>query len=110
MLEGLWIVQFEGIQGNGSGVVVFLKGHVLGGDNGFTYTGTYETDGKTLSGRVLVRNFLPSVTSVLGIPGDVELVLKGTVDGETIKGAARVANQETAGIVVKLTKASELPR
>jgi hypothetical protein len=76
MVEGFWIVQFEGVQGNGGGVVIFLKGHVLGGDSGFIYTGTYETDEKTLSGRVLVHNFLPGVPSVLGIQGDVELILK----------------------------------
>jgi hypothetical protein len=37
-------VQYEGAQGNGSGVVVFMKGHVLDGDTGFVYTGTYQTN------------------------------------------------------------------
>lgn len=110
MIEGFWIVQYEGVQANGGGVVVLLKGRVLGGDSGFIYTGKYETDEKTLSAWVTVHNFLPGVASVLGIQGDFELALKGTVDGETIKGAASVVNQETAGIVLKLTKVSNLPR
>ncbi len=109
MVEGFWIVQFEGVQGNGGGVVVFLKGRVLGGDSGFTYTGTYKTDEKTISGRVSVRSFLPGVVSVVGFSGNVELILKGTIDGKTIRGAASVVNQETTGIVVKLTKVSDLP-
>jgi hypothetical protein len=110
MVEGFWIVQYEGIQGNGGGVVVFLKGHVLGGDTGFVYTGTYESDEKTMSARVSVRNFLPGVPNVLGIEGNFELLLKGTVEGQTIKATASVANQQAAGIIVKLTKVSDLPR
>lgn len=109
MVEGLWIVQYEGIQGNGGGVVVLLRGHVLGGDSGFVYIGTYRTDEKRLSARVLVRNFLPDVASVLGVKGDFELILNGTIDGQMIKASATVANQEIAGIVVRLTKVSDLP-
>jgi len=44
MVEGFWIVQYEGAQGNGGGVAVFMRGRVLGGDTGFIYTGTYQTD------------------------------------------------------------------
>ncbi|HXJ93076.1 MAG TPA: GrlR family regulatory protein [Terriglobia bacterium] len=109
MVEGFWIVQYEGVQGNGGGVVIFLKGHVLGGDTGFIYTGTYQTDEKTISARVLVRNFLPGIASVLGVQGDFELTLKGTVEGQTIKAGASVANQQVAGLVVKLTRVSDLP-
>src|ERR1700683_941537 len=46
MVEGFWIVQYEGVQGNGGGVVVFMKGRVLGGDTGFVYTGTYQSTEK----------------------------------------------------------------
>jgi hypothetical protein len=110
MVEGFWIVQFESVQGKGAGVVVLLKGRILGGDNGFIYRGVYETDEKTFSGRVSVHNFLPGVSSVLGVQGEVELALKGTVEGDTIKGAASVVNLEAAGIVVKLTRVGDLPR
>jgi T3SS negative regulator,GrlR len=110
MVEGFWIVQFEGVQGNGGGVVLFIKGRIFGGDSGFVYTGTYQTDEKTITGRVAVRNFLPEVASVFGIPGDYELSLKGNVVGRTIEGSASLANQEAMGIVVKLTKVGDLPQ
>jgi hypothetical protein len=109
MVEGFWIVQFEGVQGNGGGVVFFLKGRIFGGDSGFVYTGTYQTDEKTITGHVNVRNFLPEVLSVFGIPGDYELSLKGNVVGKTIEGSASLLNQAAIGIVVKLTKIGELP-
>jgi type III secretion system (T3SS) negative regulator GrlR len=110
MVEGFWVVQYEGVQGNGGGVVVFTKGHVLGGDTGFVYTGTYQTDERTLTARVLVRNFLPEVPSVLGVQGDFELRLKGNVDGQVIKASATLVGQEGAGIVVKLMRVSDLPQ
>ena len=52
MVEGFWIVQYEGTKGNGGGVAVFIKNRVFGGDSGSTYTGTYEENGKTLKARV----------------------------------------------------------
>jgi len=48
-------------------------GHVLGGDTWFVYTGAYQTDERTITARVLVRNFLPEVLGVLGVQGDFEL-------------------------------------
>ena len=109
MVEGFWIVQFEGVQGNGGGVVFFLKGRIFGGDSGFVYTGTYKTDEKTMTVRVRVRNFLPEVQSVFGVPGDYELNVSGNVAGKTIEGKAALVDQGPMGIVVKLTKVGELP-
>jgi hypothetical protein len=109
MVEGFWIVQYEGVQGNGGGVVFFIKGRVFGGDSGFVYTGTYQTDEKTITGSIKVHNFLPEVLSVFGIPGDYDLSLRGNVAGNIIKGKASLVGQEAMGIVVKLTKVGELP-
>jgi T3SS negative regulator,GrlR len=109
MVEGFWIVQFEGVQGNGGGVVFFIKGRIFGGDSGFVYTGTYETDEKTITGHVKVRNFLPDVPSVLGVSGDFELSLKAKVIGQKMEGSASLVNQAAMGIVVKLTKIGDLP-
>lgn len=109
MVEGFWIVQYEGLQGNGGGVAVLLKGRVFGGDTGYVYTGTYRTDEKSFSARVKIQNFLPGVPNVLGIPGDFELALQGTVTAQGIRASAAVMGQTVSGVVVKLTKVSELP-
>jgi hypothetical protein len=109
MVEGFWIVQYQGIQGNAGGVVLFLNGHVLGGDSGYIYTGTYKTTGNTLSARVVVRNFAPEIPNVLGKQGEVELMLQGTVGTQVIKASASLINEQGAGLVAKLTKVSNLP-
>jgi hypothetical protein len=108
MIEGLWIVQYEGTAGGDGGVIVFVQNRVLGGDNAYVYTGTYQSGGERISARVLVRNYNPAIGNVLGIKGDFELMVEGTIQGEIIKGSASLVNQEGPGIVVKLTKVAGL--
>lgn len=107
MIEGLWIVQYESVMG-GQGVIVFVKGQVLGGDNGFTYSGTYQSDGKSLSARVAVRNHAPLIPNALDVKGDFDLTVLGTIDGRVIRGSASLINREGPGLVMKLTKVTDL--
>ncbi len=58
MVEGFWIVQYEGLKDHGGGVTVFIRGSVLGGDSGTTYIGTYQTDEKIIKARINIHNFL----------------------------------------------------
>ena len=109
MIDGFWIVQVEAVQGSGGGVVVLTKGHIFGGDNGFYYTGKYETVDKFLRARVTVRKFLPDIISLLGIEGDYDMDLSATIDGDVIKGKATMVGQPGVGMVVRLTKRAELP-
>ena len=109
MIEGLWIVQYEGIQGSGGGVAVFVNGKVLGGDTGYTYEGVYAVRDNVVSARVRVSNFLPGVPNVTGINGDFELEINAPLTGNVIRGAMSVVGApKTAGIVVRLTKKASL--
>ena len=56
-----------------------------------------------------MKNFIPGISNVLGVVGDFELSLTGTVEGAIIKGKAALVGQPGAGIVVRLTKRGELP-
>ncbi len=108
MIEGLWIVQYEGLQGNGGGVAVFIDGKILGGDTGYTYEGAYTLQGSTLTARVHVSNFLPNVPNVLGVVGDFDLEIKAPVTGNVIRGAMALVGHPGMSIVVRLTKKSDL--
>lgn len=108
MIDGLWIVQYEATTGGDGGVIVFVQGQVLGGDNAYTYTGTYHNDDKTVSARVVIHNFNPAVPNVLGIDGDFELVMRGTIEDGIIKGAAGLINRAGPGLALKLTKVADL--
>lgn len=109
MVEGFWIVQYEGMKGNGGGVAVFMKGKVFGGDTGYTYLGSYQIEGKSVKAQVYVRAFLPDIPSVLGVAGDFDLEIEGQLEGEVIRGTGSLSNQEAAGIALKLTKRADLP-
>jgi len=108
MENGLWTVQFQGPQGSGGGVVVLTSGHVLGGDSGFTYIGTYELRENAFKAKVSVTNFDPAIQSVLGIRGNYDLILEGTMRGDSIVGTGALATQPQAKINLILTKKSSL--
>ena len=108
MIEGLWIVQYEGLQGNGGGGAVFVNGKVLGGDTGYTYEGTYTLQGNTVTARVHVSNFLPNVPNVLGVVGDFDLEIKAPVTDNVIRGTAGLVGRAGMSVALRLTKKSSL--
>lgn len=108
MLDGLWAVQVQRPEFTSGGVAVFIKGKVFGGDNGFTWIGTYEGNEKLLKAQVLVHNFDPSIQSVFGMTGDYELYFSGNIQGDTITGTAMLANQPQKSLAIQLTKRSGL--
>lgn len=108
MLEGLWMVQYEGIQGEGAGVVVFVHGRVLGGDFGYTYEGNYVVKDNWFAATVHVANFLPHIASVLGFVGDFDVELKAPIKEDVIQATMSVVGQPGMSIVAKLTKKANL--
>lgn len=108
MIEGLWVVQFKGIQGEGGGAVVLVNGRVLGGDSGYFYSGTYAYDSGRLTARLKITNFLPAIGNVLGIQGDFELEINAAVADGRAQGAMTLVGRSGAGIVVRMVKKADL--
>lgn len=109
LVEGFWLVQYEGLKDNGGGVAMLMKGRVFGGDSGYTYTGEYQTQGDSIRVHIMVRNFLAGVPSVLGVIGDFELDIVGTLRGNVITAKGSLTKGQAAGIALKLTKRADLP-
>lgn len=109
MIEGFWIVQYEGLQGNGGGVIMFVKGKVFGGDSGSIYTGDYEADAKVIRAEVHIHNYLAGVGSIIGIEGDYDLRVTGKIEGRLIRASGVPVGKQAAGMALRLTKVSELP-
>ena len=107
-LDGLWTAQFTGKEVAGSGVVVFSNGKLFGGETGFYYIGTYESDGKVVKARVMIRNFDPALPSGFGIPGDYEMDVSGVFQDDKITGTAIIANQPQHSLGIRLTKKANL--
>ena len=107
-LDGLWIVQFTGKDILGSGVVVFSSGKLFGGETGFYYIGTYESDGQMVKARALIRNFDPAIPSGFGIPGDYEMDISAVLQDDKMTGTAMIANQPQHSLGIRLTKRANL--
>ena len=108
MVDGFWILQVQILEFSSGGVAVFLKGKVYGGDNGFSWVGTYEEEGRQVKARVNVHNFDPAVQSVFGIIGDYELHFSCNVQGDVITGTALLANQPQKSLGIRLTKRANI--
>jgi hypothetical protein len=108
MIEGLWIVQYEGTQGEGAGVAVFVQGRVLGGDFGYTYEGNYNVQDCWIAASIHVANFLPNIPSVLGHVGDFNLEFQAQIKDRVIQGTMAIVGQPGTSIAVKLTKKAAL--
>lgn len=108
MLDGLWIVQYHGPGGVGGGVVIFTKGQVLGGDSGFAYVGSYEEKGEALKARVSATHFDPNIPSVLGVPGNHDLLIEGKIKDDTIEGTGALVSHPDSKIVVRLRRHHKL--
>ncbi len=108
MIEGLWIVQYEGIQGSGGIVLVFINGQVLGGDNGFTIIGEYALRDTTVTAHVKVQNYLNTVGSFFDFEGDYEIRVKGTIQGNIIQGEAEIVDKNISGLALKMTRVKKL--
>ena len=109
MVDGFWIVQYEGMQGNGGGVVTFIGGHVFGGDSGSTYIGTYHRNGTRLHATVKIHNYMPNVVSIIGMEGDYELEVVGNIENDIIKASGTPVGHRAAGMALRLTKRANLP-
>lgn len=107
MVDGFWTVRFEAGGNWGAGVVVLMNGKVFGGDNGFTYTGSYSLIGDTMTGEVKVQNFEPTVPNVLGL-NSYALTLRGQVAGDSISGQATTPARPGVTLAFRLQKRSAL--
>ncbi len=107
-VDGFWIAQFSGTEVCGSGVVLFSNGKLFGGETGFYYIGTYESDGKIVKARVMIRNFDPAIPSGFGIIGDYEMDVSAMVQDDKIVGTAAIANQPQHSLGIRLTKKADL--
>ena len=108
MVDGLWIVQFEGLQGRGSGVIVLVDGRALGGDEAYTYEGHYRIERDRLVARVKVSNFRPEIGNVAGIQGDFEVEINAPVGDGIVQGSASFVARPDMSIAVRLTKKANL--
>jgi T3SS negative regulator,GrlR len=106
-MEGFWTVAFVGVQGWGTGVVVYLGGHIFGGDSAVMFTGTYQQQGLAVTQILHVKQIDPQLMNVMGRK-EFDLELSGTLDGHTLKLAGNIPGTELR-LKATVTKQCDLP-
>ena len=82
---------------------------MFGGDSGSTYIGHYQVDGKTIKADIHIHNYLPGVGSIIGLEGDYDLRVTGSIEGNIIQASGVPVGEQAAGMALRLTKAADLP-
>jgi hypothetical protein len=107
MDETFWTVELKKATGMSTGVLIFTKGRIFGGDSGHTFTGNYDGDAN-VKGKISVHPFVPG-SNFMGMRGDYELQFSGTVEGKTMTATARVKGHPENELAARLTKVADLP-
>ena len=107
MVDGFWTVQFQGVQGWGSGVLTLIGGQLFGGDTSFLYTGSYTLNGNQLQARVHVSRFAQGLPNVMGRE-QFDLEISGQVQGNSANVVGTVPGTQQR-LSATLTKRGELP-
>ena len=106
MVEGFWTVQFKGVQGWGTGVAVYIGGHVYGGNSAVMFTGTYDQRGDAVAVQLHVKQIAPGSMTVMG-RSEYDLDLAGKLDGNTLKLSGNIPGTELS-LAATLLKQCEL--
>lgn len=109
MFNGLWTVEFtSALNRYGRGVLVITNGRILGGDDGYYYTGECEINGNIINANMTIIKYDPSSISVFGNINHFELILDGHIEENNFDAIGVIANNPHAQIRVVGTKKEDL--
>ena len=109
MFNGLWTVEFSStINRYGRGVLVINDGRLLGGDDGYYYSGTCEITDNSINATLTVIKYDPHSISVFGNINHFELILSGEIDENQFNAVGTITNNPQAQMRVVGTKKEDL--
>jgi T3SS negative regulator,GrlR len=109
MIDGLWTVEFTStINRSGRGVLVFINGRILGGDEGYYYSGTYEVADPRVQGHINVVRFDPNTMSVFGDIDQFSVSFSGDINESDFIAAATIVDKPKSKISIIGKKKEDL--
>jgi hypothetical protein len=108
-IDGLWTIEFiSTLHLVGSGIVVLHNNRLLGGDEGFYYSGRYDTQNGRICGTINVTRHNPKSLSVFGNIGQFTMKMEGEVQDYSIEGTACIQDKPDQKLRIVCTKKEEL--
>ena len=108
-IDGLWTIEFiSTLHFVGSGVAALSDNRLLGGDEGYYYSGHYDTENGQFSGTIDVTRYNRKSLSVFGDIGQYTLKLEGKIQDYQIEGTATMADAPDRKLRIIGTKKEEL--
>lgn len=109
MRDGIYSVTFRSNRGEvGTGVVIFNGGKAYGGDAGYYYKGSVETDGEDATAHIEVTRHQQGQESIFGPLNQFTLHLSGTPSDEAFTLRGNVAEHPQFSISIEGRKVSDL--
>jgi len=108
MVEGLWTIEFASPTGSGAGVMVLKDRRLLGGDEGYYYSGEYTVDDHHISGKAEIVRFDRNYLSVFGDMDSFTVALDGEVSEDLIEGVVHLSGQPDLRAQIRCKKKTEL--
>jgi uncharacterized ubiquitin-like protein YukD len=109
MIDGLWTVEFiSTVNRSGKGILVLNNGRLLGGDEGYYYSGTYHVADAKIQGTVDVVRFDPNTLSVFGDIDHFTLSFSGDINDYHLSAAATITDKPEFQIKVVANKKEDM--
>jgi T3SS negative regulator,GrlR len=109
VIDGLWTVEFTStINRSGKGVLVFINERILGGDEGYYYSGMYKVTNSKVQGHINVVRFDPNTMSVFGDIDQFSVSFSGDINASDFKAAATIVNEPKSQISIIGKKKEDL--
>lgn len=109
MFNGLWTVEFiSTIKRYGKGVLIVNDNRLLGGDDGYYYSGTCNVTGNNIQATINVVKYDQNSISVFGNIDHFQLTLNGEINEYQFEAIGTIANNPQTQIRVVGTKREDL--
>ena len=109
MISGIYSAVFAlNNRAIGSGIVLFSRGTVHGGDATYYYKGKYQLSGNNIVANVEVANHSGLPNAVFGPLKSFQLPLTGTVNNQQILLTGQLAIPPASGLSIMLKKVDEM--
>jgi len=109
MINGLWTVEFiSTIKRYGKGVIIINDERILGGDDGYYYSGKGNVTGNKIEAIINCIKYDQNSISIFGNIDHFQLKIQGEIDEYQLKAKGTIINNPQAVIEVVGTKREDL--